>query len=226
MALLLIRAILVYFLTLVAMKAMGKRQLGQLQPFELVIVLIISEMASLAMQSNNVSLINSVALIVTITLLQILLSYFNLKSEKLRILLCGRPAILINRGKLSQKEMTRQRINLDDLQELCRNQGYFDLSGINMAIMETNGQLSIMPRTDKRPVQAGDILEKLPIESMSELVVQDGHLDRRALKFLGLEERWLLSELEKLRAGEIHNLFIVGLDEEGQLFWQAKEKKS
>jgi len=225
MALLLIRAILLYFLTLLAMKAMGKRQLGQLQPFELVIVLIISEMASLAMQSNTVSLINSVAPILTITLLQILLSYGNLKSEKLRVMLCGRPAILIRNGRLSEQEMTHQRINLDDLQELCRNQGYFDLSGIDMAIMETNGQLSILPRTDKRPLQVGDMLEKIPLESMSELVVQDGHVDQQALNFLGLDEQWLLMELKRLKAGEIRNLFIVGMDEEGRLFWQEKERK-
>ena len=205
MALLLIRAILLYFLTLLAMKAMGKRQLGQLQPFELVVVLIISEMASLAMQSNTVSLVNSVAPIITITLLQILLSFANLKSEKLRLLFCGRPAILIRHGHLSEQEMAHQRINLDDLQELCRNQGYFDLSGIDMAIMETNGQLSILPRTDKRPLEVGDMLDKIPLESMSELVVQDGHMDKRALKFLGLDEQWLLMELQRLKAGEIRN---------------------
>ena len=116
MAILLIRTILLYFLILLAMKAMGKRQIGQLQPFELVVVIIISDMASLAMQSPTATLANSIIPIAVITIMQITLSLVNLKSEKSRSLLCGEPIFLIKDGKLQEQNMARLRLNINDLE--------------------------------------------------------------------------------------------------------------
>ena len=116
MAILFIRCLLLYALVLAAMKLMGKRQLGQLQPFELVAILIISEMASLSIQSNSVPLLYSVIPIVTITLLQIMVSLANLKSQRLRDLICGRPDALIAGGKLQEQTLRRLRLNLNDVE--------------------------------------------------------------------------------------------------------------
>ena len=223
MALLCIRTMLLYFLTLIALKAMGKRQLGQLQPFELVVVLVISEMASLAMQSNTTPIAYSIVPIVTLTLLQILLALLNLKSEKLRDLICGKPAMLIERGRLRERELARLRLNLNDMQELCRAQGYFDLSAIEYAIMETNGSLSILPRTEKRPLQVSDILADAPQEQLSQLIILDGHVNQHALHALGRNQAWLNAQLKQYGCNSPAQLFLAGLDDSGNFFAQKKQ---
>jgi len=225
MLILLVRAALLYLLVFIAMKAMGKRELGQLQPFELVVILIISDMASIGMQSNTVTLASSIIPIATVTILQIGLSILNLKSEKSRALLCGRPVLLIRNGQLQEKAMAKLRLNINDIQEMIRAQGYFDISGIENAIIETNGQLSIMPKTAKRPLQLGDIESDPPQEQMGALLILDGHVNQRALKSLGYNESWLTARLEPDGIKKFGDVFVAGVDESGQFFSQKKNQR-
>ncbi len=225
MALILIRTIFLYLLTLCAMKSMGKRQLGQLQPFELVVVLIVSDMATIAMQSNMTPLLNSVVPIATIALLELLFSLLCLISQRIRILLCGKPVILIQQGILQENNMRKLRVNLNDLQELSRAQGYFDLSAIDTAIMETNGQLSVLPKTEQRPMELGDYCASPEKEVPGELLILDGKINRNGLKALGYDETWLKQRLAKAHAGQPKDLFLAGLDAKGKLFWQRKEQR-
>ena len=190
MAILFLRCLLLYGLVLAAMKLMGKRQLGQLQPFELVAILIISEMASLSIQSNSVPLLYSVIPIVTITLLQIMVSLANLKSQRLRDLICGRPDALIAGGKLQEQTLRRLRLNLNDVEEMCRAQGYFDLTAVEWAIMETNGQLSVLPRTENRPLEVGDLLTEPPREDLPRLLILDGRINDKELAQAGKDRQW------------------------------------
>ena len=222
MAILLIRSVVLYFILLIAMKLMGKRQLGQLQPFELVVILVISEMASMAMQSPSATLFSSLIPIATITVLQILISILNLKSEKIRALVCGRPVFLIRKGVLQEKSMAKLHLNLNDIEEMSRAQGYFDLSGIENALMETNGQLSIMPKTSKRPLQVGDIDDDPTKEQMGVLLILDGHVNQAGLKAYGYNENWLMQQLEPQGINHPQEVFAAGLDENGQFFWQKK----
>ncbi|MBR5430490.1 MAG: DUF421 domain-containing protein [Firmicutes bacterium] len=222
MAILFIRCLLVYGLVLAAMKIMGKRQLGQLQPFELVAILIISEMASLSMQSNSVPLLYSVVPILTVSLLQVLVSLADLKSPRLRDLICGRPDALIARGRLQEKTLARLRLNLNDLEEMCRAQGFFDLSAIEWAIMETNGQLSVLPRGDKRPLETGDLLTAPPRQELARLLILDGRIDGAELRLAGRSRRWLEQELAE-QGLRVEQVFVAGLDEEGGFFAQRKE---
>ena len=222
MAILLIRSVVLYFILLIAMKLMGKRQLGQLQPFELVVILVISEMASMAMQSPSATLFSSLIPIATITVLQILISILNLKSEKIRALVCGRPVFLIRKGVLQEKSTAKLHLNLNDIEEMSRAQGYFDLSGIENALMETNGQLSIMPKTSKRPLQVGDIDDDPPKEQMGVLLILDGHVNQAGLKAYGYNENWLMQQLAPQGINHPQEVFAAGLDENGQFFWQKK----
>lgn len=225
MTILVIRSIILYFLVLLAMKLMGKRQLGQLQPFELVVILIISEMASLAMQSNTIPLLYSVIPIVVLTLLSLLLSLINLKSETLREWLCGRPEALIERGRFNVDTMRRLRLNITDIEELCRAKGYFDLSGVEWAIMETNGQLSVLPRTEKRPLQVGDVLAEPPTEGLARLLILDGAVNKKALRECGLDPSWLAKQLSLRKIKSAREVFVAGVDEEGQFFAQRRSGK-
>ncbi|MBR3391332.1 MAG: DUF421 domain-containing protein [Firmicutes bacterium] len=225
MAILFIRCLLLYGLVLAAMKLMGKRQLGQLQPFELVAILIISEMASLSIQSNSVPLLYSVIPIVTITLLQIMVSLANLKSQRLRDLICGRPDALIAGGKLQEQTLRRLRLNLNDVEEMCRAQGYFDLTAVEWAIMETNGQLSILPRADKRPLEVGDVLEEPPRQQVARLLVMDGQINEKELLEAGRDRRWLEAQLKRCGLSAARTL-VAGVDEEGRFFAQKKEGRT
>jgi len=225
MSILLIRTVILYFLTLAAIKVMGKRQLGELQPFELVVILIISDMASLGMQSNTTPLVNSIIPIVAICLLQVSLSLLNLKSEKARSIICGKPAIIIKNGVIDQQEMRKQRINLNDLTEQCRAQGYFDISTVDTAILETNGQLSIAPKTCSRPLQVKDINKKLPEELLSELIILDGHVNNNALRNFGYDEGWLEMQLQNNNIKNPTEIFIAGIGENGEFFYQLKQTK-
>ena len=225
MAILFIRCLLLYSLVLAAMKLMGKRQLGQLQPFELASVLIISEMASLSIQSNSVPLLYSVIPIVTIVLLQIMISLANLKSQRLRDLICGKPDALIAKGKLQERTLRRLRLNLNDVEEMCRAKGFFDLSAVEWAIMETNGQLSILPRSDKQPLTTGDVMEEPPRQQMARLLVMDGQINDKELRAAGRDRRWLTAQLrqEGLTAKQV---LVAGVDEEGRFFAQKKEGRT
>ena len=222
MAILFIRCLALYALVLAAMKLMGKRQLGQLQPFELVAILIISEMASLSMQSTATPLLYSVIPIITISLLQVLVSLADLKSQRLRDLICGRPDALIANGRLQEQTLRRLRLNLNDLEEMCRAKGYFDLSAVEWAIMETNGQLSVSPRTDKRPLTVGDVLDEPPREEPARLLVLDGQVNEKELRAAGKDRRWLDRQLADMgmTAGQA---LVAGTDEEGRFFAQKKE---
>ena len=222
MAILFIRCLALYGLVLAAMKLMGKRQLGQLQPFELVAILIISEMASLSMQSTATPLLYSVIPILTISLLQVLVSLADLKSQRLRDLICGKPDALIAKGKLQERTLRRLRLNLNDLEEMCRSQGYFDISAIEWAVMETTGQLSILPRTDKRPLEVGDVMEQPPREEPARLLVLDGQVNEKELRAAGKDRRWLDERLAE-KGLIAKQALVAGTDEEGRFFAQKKE---
>lgn len=224
MAILFIRTVLLYLLLLLLMKAMGKRQLGQLQPIELVAVLVISEMASLAMQSSATPMLYSLTPLITITLLQILLSMINLKSEKVRAAVCGRPEIVIEKGHLKEDIMRKLRLNLNDIQELCRNKGYFDLTQVEYAIMETNGSLSVMPRVENRPLEVGDMLPDPPQEQLSLLLILDGHVNQQTLHALGYNELWLQKQLRKMQVSNPAEIFVDGIDETGSFFAQKRQE--
>ncbi len=225
MSLLLIRTVILYFLTLIALKAMGKRQLGQLQPFDFVVLLIISETASLAMQSNTVPLVNSVLPIAVLAVMQVLFSLINLKSEKMRDFFCGKPTALIQNGKFQEKELRRLRVDLNDILEQCRIQGYFDVKELDLVLMETNGQISILPKTGSRPLTVNDVPLPPPREIVPYAVILDGHVNRRALSRLGYDENWLHKQLSQAHIDHPRQIFIAGVDSGGQFYYQRKQKE-
>ena len=224
MTLIVLRIFLLYFFTLLSLKAMGKRQVGELQPIELVVILIISEMASLAMQSNDIPLTNSLIPIAILTVIQIILSLINLKNEKLRALICGRPSVIIKEGFVNENEMRKLRMNINDLLEQLRSQGYFDVSVIDYAVMETNGKLSVLPKMQNRPVETGDMNLALPKEIPGSLLILDGHINQNALKDMNKDRIWLEDVLKKHNITNSKNIFIAGLDLKGKFFYQYKNK--
>ena len=223
MAVLLIRTVLVYFVTLIIMNTMGKRQLGQLQPFELVLLLIISEMAAVAMEDNTKPLLSSFVPIAALGTLQLLISYLCMRSLLLRRLFCGRPEELIHRGVVQEQTMRQLRLNFSDLQELLRGEGYFDLNSVAEVIIETNGSISVLPKTAERPLQLSDIKRRTPTEQLAEVLITDGKINVSGLRRSGKDHNWLNRQLQRLNLYE-EDLFVAGIDQSGRFYFQKKDK--
>jgi uncharacterized membrane protein YcaP (DUF421 family) len=222
MLLLIIKTIILYFIVILAMKAMGKRQIGQLQPFELVVVLIISEMAAISMQDIGVPLTSSLIPIITLMALQVMLALINLKSDKARALICGRPTILIENGRFVEEELHNTRVNINDLLEQLRSKNCYNVADVEYAILETNGHLSVLPKSQKRPLQPEDMQIQTKYEGLPTTLIIDGNINYDNLRKINLDEKWLKTELAKLGIGNIKEVFFASLDTLGNLFYQLK----
>lgn len=222
MLLLIIRTTILYLAVVLAMKAMGKRQVGQLQPFELVVVITISAMAAIAMEDVGVPLINSIIPIITVMILQIGLSLINLKSEKARGIICGKPSVVVENGRIVEEELRQLRYNVNDLLEQMRAKNYFNIADVEYAILETNGQLSVIPKSQKRAVQPEDLQIQTKYEGLPTTLIIDGRINYDNLKKINLDENWLKTELSKFGINDIKEIFFASLDTLGNLFFQLK----
>lgn len=219
-----VRAAILYLLVVLIVRIMGKHQIGQLQPFELVITIMISELAAVPMQDPDIPLINGIIPILTLLLLQVSLSLLSLKSETARRIICGGPSILIENGKIIQSELTKLRYNLNDLLEQLRLKNYPNISDIEYAILETSGKLSIIPKSQKRPVHPEDLQIQTPYEGLPITLIVDGSLKRQNLTRAKLTEEWLRNELGKFGLNQWNQVFLASLDTTGKLYIQPKER--
>ncbi|QUH25508.1 DUF421 domain-containing protein [Serpentinicella alkaliphila] len=218
-----IRTLTLYFLVVVVMRMMGKRQIAQMQPFELVIAIMIADLAATPMENTGIPLLNGVVPIITLLSVQVIVSFISIKSEVVREIICGKPSILINRGKLVQSELRRLRINMNDLLEQLRGKDYPNLSDVEFAILETNGELSIIPKTSKRTVIVQDLNLKVQQEELPITVIVDGNLLYSNLQKTGRDEKWLHRELKKQGLESIKDTFFAFLSSEGEFFAQKKD---
>lgn len=201
---------------------MGKKQIGQLEPFELAITIMVSELASLPMQDTRIPLIHGFIPIITLLILQTGLSILQLKSEKFRWVVNGRPSILIEDGKIDIDELTYQRFNINDLMEEIRLQGFFNISDIEYAILETSGQLSIIPKTKLTPVTKEDLSINTLQDSLPIPLILDGKVDHENLTLVKKDVRWLRQRLNKKDTDDFSDVFIAILDSHKDFYVQKK----
>ena len=226
MLLLIIRTFIIYILLFLALKLMGKRELAQLHPFELVVIFMISEMATLAMQGEGIPLTNSIVPIAVLTILQTAASTAGLRSITIRNLLGGHPSTIIKNGRVQEDVLQKQRMSLGDLEEELRLHGYFNIAEISCAIVETNGQISIMPKTEERPVKTKDLSLKLPQESLAFMLIQDGLLNKNQLKESGRTLDWLEKQMHTHHISHMSEIFFAITDESGSFLYQLKQKNN
>ncbi len=220
-----IRTLILYILVVLALRLMGKRQIGQLQPSELVVTMMISELACIPMENVGTPIANGVIPILTLIIAEAAFSFLTLKSKKIRRIISGTPTILIEKGRVLEKEMERLRFNIDDLMEELRTNGYSNLMDVEYAIIETNGMLSIIPKSTRRPVTPSDMDIMPEYEGLPFLLIADGVINRMALKSAHLSEEWLYEKLKEFDIDKIKDVFIAYLDTSGNLFIQRKYKK-
>ena len=218
----LIRALLIYFTVILAMRIMGKRQIGELNPHELVITILVSQIASIPLQDNTMPLANAFLPMLLLVSLEILASVASMK--RLRNLLQGRPIFLIRHGQPDQKQMRRLRFTVDDLIDALRQKDVFDLSTVEEAVVETNGSLSVRLRTEESPVTPKQLGVPTPDNGFPIPVVTDGHIVPEYFGDQVLDTTAIAKALQKesLRPGE---QLVVTIDDSGTVFAVKKERK-
>lgn len=224
MLIILFRAIVLYFVVVFIMRIMGKRQIGQLQPFELVIALMISELAAMPMQNTGIPLFHGVIPIVTLLVLQVLISTLQLKSEAVRLIFCGRPSILIEKGKINIKELKSNRLNLNDLLEELRMKDYYNLDDIEYAILETGGQITVIPKSELEPATRKDLNIKPGQNMLPVTLILDGRVNDKNLKFINKDKSWLNKQLNKKNISSADQIFLALLDSQGNFVYQLKKE--
>lgn len=216
----------VLFLTVsIVLRFMGKRQLGELQPSELATTIMISNIAAIPIENIGSPMINGILSIILLACLEVLVSVAILKSRTLRGVVLGHPRCVIRDGKLDQKELLDLRWSLDDLMELLRGNGVFDIDEVLVAIVETNGSLSVYPKFKKRPVTNEALFIPMPgCESPPAFVINDGQTDTKALKYCNLDKAWLDKVLKEKGLSE-KDIFVMSCDRSAQYILVKKEKK-
>lgn len=217
-----LRALILYIVVVIVVRMMGKRQIAQMQPFELVITILIAELAAIPMENSSIPLIYGIIPIITLLSAQVIVSFLSIKSEGFRELICGKPSLIIDKGQIVQEEIKRLRINMNDLLEQLRGKDYPNLSDIEYAILETNGVLSIVPKANKKVVTLEDLDVKSELEELPVTLVVDGEIMRHNLKKAGYNEDWLKHELKKSDINKIEEVFFAFLSSKREFHVQKK----
>lgn len=223
MFIVLFRTIVLYIIVVFIMRIMGKRQIGQLQPFELVIAIMVSQLASIPMQDTRIPLVHGIIPIITLLILQVLISLIQLKSELARTIFCGKPSILISKGKIDIKQLKTNKFNINDLLEEIRLQGYYNIEDIEYAILETSGQLSIIPKTELEPATKQDLNIKVTQDKLPVTLILDGKINNENLKIIDKNKSWLKSQLNKNNISSEKQVFLALMDSKGKFFFQLKQ---
>ncbi len=215
------RAIVLYILVLIVMRLMGKREIGQLQPFELAIAIMIADLASIPMTDTGVPISNGIVPILGLLVMHLLISILNLKSIKAREIICGKPRILIYRGKIDENALKKERFTLNELQERLRDKNIVNVFDVEYAILETSGQISVIEKSNKRYTIPEDFGITPEYEGIPYDLVVDGKVMTKNLKKLKKDYKWLESEVLKF-GYKPDQALLVTIDGKGQIFSQKK----
>ena len=193
------RSIILYIIVLIVMRMMGKREIGQLQPFELAISIMIADLATIPMTDTGIPIGNGIVPILGLLVMHLLISLINLKSTKLREIICGKPRILIYRGKIQEKAMIKERFTINELQERIRSQNVVNLGDVEYAILETSGQITVIEKPNKRQAIPEDFDIMPEYEGIPYDLVVDGKVMYQNLKEIGKDYNWLKKEVNKFK---------------------------
>ena len=220
----LIRTVVLYLFIVVGIRLLGKHQIGQLEPSELVLTLIIADLASVPMQDNGIPLTSGLIPIVVLLAVSTILSVLCTKSLRFRALLCGKPSIVVENGKVLQGELERSHLTIDELLEELRIQGYTDIRTIKFALLETNGQLSVLPFAAEKPATAAQMGVSTQEIGLPIVLVSDGRLLEHNLKGRGYEAVWLEKQLASHGLASHRQAFLLTVDETGTTYCIPKKE--
>ena len=223
MAIIFIRTVILYFAILISMRLMGKRQLGELEISEFIVAALIADLAATPLQDIGIPLLNGLLPIAIMFCLEIIIAGLNLKCIRLRKFTYGKPEIIIKNGKIDREKMQRNRFTIDELMQELRAQGQSDASQIAYAVLETNGQLSIILKSDSQPATAGQLSVAGQYECYAHIIINDGRILDNNLRLLGRDRRWLVNELRRRNISGAEDVYILTLSDSGSVFCQTRE---
>ena len=219
-----IRAIIIYILVLFVFRIMGKRQIGQMQPYELVLTLIIADLATIPMAEVGVPVLHGIVPLLTLVILHFVLSQLSKLSPKVAKFISGKPVIVVNPKGIDYVAMKRLDITIDDLFEGIRGQGYFSMEQVQYAIMETTGKLSIVPKAEYSPVTNSDMQNKVDESFLPVNLICEGQLMRDNLNVANVSEEFVKSFISKKigKSAKIKDVLLFTLDKSGNAYLQMK----
>ncbi len=218
-----IRTLILYLLIIAGVRLMGKRQVGELEPSELVVSLLIADLAAVPMQDFGIPIIMGVIPIVTLLCLSTILSVLTVKSIRIRALLCSRPSIVVQDGKILSREMVKNRFTVDELMEELRVVGVTDLDSVKYAVLETTGRISVITRKEEQPPTATELGVRVEENGLPVIVVSDGRVLTENMKVRNLSDQWLQHQLSGRKIEDISQVFLMTVDEAGKVYLSVKE---
>ncbi len=217
------RTVVLYIVLVIAVRLLGKRQIGQMEPSEFVLALLIANLAAIPIENIDMPLLNGIVPIALVYGAEMLLSVLTLRSIRLRQLFCGKPVILIENGHILEKNLRRTRINLDELTMHLREKGIFDLRTVKFAILETNGQVSTLLFAKDEPASARDAGIQVRETALPITLISDGKLLRKNLALAKKDEAWVHGELKK-RSCPLSSALLLTVDAAGKVYFVKKQK--
>ena len=223
MAIIFVRTVILYFAILISMRIMGKRQLGEMEISEFIVAALIADLAATPLQDIGIPLLNGLVPIIIMFCFEIIIAGLNMRSVKLRKLTYGRPEIIIRNGRIIREAMQKNRFTLDELMQELRAQGLTDTAQVEYAVLETNGQLSIILKSGDQPATASQMGVDADDVSYAHIIINEGRILDNNLELLGRDRRWLSNELKRQNLRSADEVYILTLSENGSVFCQAKE---
>ncbi len=217
-----IRTVFLYLVLIVSIRLMGKRQIGQMEASEFVVTMLVANLASIPMQDGGIPLFSGLVPILTVLGMELVFSGLILRSIAFRKLLCGKPVILIDNGRIIQENLRATRVTLDELTSHLRQKDVMDLRSVQYAILETDGNLSVFPYPKDQPAPAGEAGIRVRDQLLPITVIEDGYFSRENLVKARRDQKWLDRVLEEHRA-DISSTFLLTVDEKGHVIWVGKE---
>lgn len=224
MLIIFLRSIILYIFVLIVMRLMGKREIGQLQPFELAISVMIADLVSMPMSDIGIPISNGIIPILGLLLMHLVISILNMKSIKAREIMCGKPRILVYRGKIDEEALKKERFTVSELQERLRGKDVFNLGDVEYAILETNGEVSVIQKPNKRNTIPEDFNIEPEYEGLPYDLIVDGKIMYENLGKIGKDEKWLQKQIVKFKTTP-ENVLIATMDGKGNFFCQNKTEK-
>ncbi len=220
-----VRAAILYLLIIIGIRLMGKRQIGQLEPSELVLSLLIADLAAVPMQDFGIPLLMGAIPILTLLCLSTVFSAAAARSIRFRALLCSRPSIVVQDGRILTREMARNCFTVDELMEELRVAGVTDLKTVKYAVLETTGRISVLLTADEQPVTARQMGLRPRETGLPLIVVSDGRVLSENLAIRHLSEGWLLDQLRARGIADVGDVFLMTVDEQDRVYLAQREGK-
>ena len=224
MIVVIVRTFIVYIAIFLSMRIMGKRQLGELEPSELGVAILIADLAAHPLQDIGIPLLNGLIPVALLLCFELLTSGLMNKSVRARSILCGKPCMLIVDGKINQKEMHRNRFTIDELSGKLRGRGIVDISTVKYGILETDGTLSTLLYPGENPVTANQMNAPVKDTGHPTIIVNNGKILRENLKITGKNGKWLDNELKSRKIFSHKDVYILSVNSAGQVYCNAKER--